>query len=203
MSQKQMQDIELGIVRLEYGDAARPQRAVLTIETRKHYNGGLISDAHVYWVGNSCRSNMMSIGGDDSVGDYSKRLSVSPRTVKATQRAIDKQHADVFTTFAIAGLVEAAKAHYARYVRAGVDGMKNTYPAEIQSGQTAAQGGDKTQAVQNQMACEDCGFIIADNENYLLQDRTGFIYCEDCGDAHADVILVTAQMRAARGVSRG
>ncbi len=132
MSQKQTQDIELGIVRLEYGDSARPQRAVLTIETSKYYNGGLISDAHVYWVGNSCRSNMMSIGGDDSVGDYSKRLNVSPRTVKATQKAIDKQHAEVFTAEAVAGLVQGANEHYARYVRAGVDGMKNTYlPATV------------------------------------------------------------------------
>ncbi len=141
MSQKQMQDIELGIVRLEYGDAARPQRAVLTIETSKYYNGGLISDATVYWVGRNCRSNMITLGGTDSEGDYGERLKVSERTVKATQKAIDRQHAEVFTPEVVAQLMGYAKLHYARYVSAGVDGMKNTYPAEIQAGQTEVANG--------------------------------------------------------------
>ena len=130
MANKQTQDIDLGITRLEYGDAARPQRGVLTICTGKYYNSGLISDATVYWVGNHSRQNCVSLGTDG--GDYGKRLKVSEKTVKATQRNIDKQHAEVFTVTTIADLTEAAKLHYARFVRAGIDGFKNTYPTAVQ-----------------------------------------------------------------------
>lgn len=52
MANAQRQDIELGIVRYEYGEADRKQVAVLQIETSKYYNGGLISDAAArkeYW----------------------------------------------------------------------------------------------------------------------------------------------------------
>ncbi len=71
---------------------------------------------------------MITLGGSEG-GDYEKRLKVSERTVKATQKAIDRQHAEVFTPEVVAQLSGYAKLHYARYVRAGVDGMKNTYPA--------------------------------------------------------------------------
>lgn len=128
MANKQRQDIDLGILRYEYGDESRKQNAVITIETGKYYNGGLISDATVYWVGNNCRQNLITFG--ESGGDYGKRLKISDKTVKATQKAIDKQHAEVFTPETVAGLVEAAKLHYAAVVLAGVDGFKNVYPAE-------------------------------------------------------------------------
>ncbi len=131
MSAAQKQDIDLAIKRLEYGEADRPQHAVLTIETSKHYNGGLISDATVYWVGAHSRQNTMALHGDG--GDYRKRLFNSARTVKATQRAIDRQHAEVFTPEVVAGLVQAAHEHYARYVRDGVDSFRNTYHAEVVS----------------------------------------------------------------------
>ncbi len=39
--------------------------------------------------------------------------------------------------------------------------------------------------------CQDCGFIIADNENFVRQSNTGFIYCEDCGAGHGDVNTYT------------
>lgn len=125
MAKSQSQDIDLGITRYEYGDVARKQVAVLQIQTRKYYNGGLISDATVYWVGNHSRQNCIALGGDG--GDYGKRLKISARDVKATQKAIDRQHAEVFTPEAIAQLVEYAKLHYAAVVRAGVDGFRNTY----------------------------------------------------------------------------
>lgn len=128
MATSQTKDIGLGIIRYEYGEADRPQCAVLEIETSKYYNGGLISTASVYWVGENCRQQMMSLGGDTD-GDYSKRIKVSAKTVKATQKAIDAQHAEVFTPEAIAQLAEYAKLHYAAVVNAGVDGFKNTYPA--------------------------------------------------------------------------
>lgn len=130
MANKREQDIDLDITRFEYGDAGRPQRAVLTICTEKGYDGGLRSEATVYWVGNHCRSNMMTIGGSAG-GDFRKNLKRTERTVKATQKNIDAQHAEVFTAEVVAALTEAAKAHYAGYVAAGVDGMKNTYPQPV------------------------------------------------------------------------
>lgn len=126
MAVERRQDIDLGIVRYEYGDAARAQRAVLTIDTGKYYNGGLISSAVVYWVGTHSRQNCVGLGGDG--GDYWKRLLVSAKGVRATQKNIDGQHQQAFTPEVIAGLVTAAKAHYAAAVKAGVDGFHNTYP---------------------------------------------------------------------------
>jgi hypothetical protein len=127
MANSQKQDIELGITRFEYGDMARKQVAVLEIETSKYCNGGIVSDVTVYWVGNHSRQTCMSLGGGG--GDYGKTLKRSSREVKATQKAIDRQHAEIFTTEAVAQLVEYAKLHYASAIRAGVDGFNNTYPA--------------------------------------------------------------------------
>lgn len=126
MAQDKRQDIDLGIVRFEYGEAARSRRAVLEIATRKHYNGGLISDATVYWVGDHSRQNCMSLGGNG--GDYNYRLRVTPKDMRATQKNIDLLHAQVFGEDVVAGLVRAAKAHYASVVAAGSDGFGNTYP---------------------------------------------------------------------------
>ncbi len=128
MAQDQNQDIELGITRLEYGDRDRPQRGVLTICTGKYYNGGVISDATVYWVGRHSRQNIVGLGVE---GDYRKRLMVSDRGMTATQRNIDRQHAETFTPEVIERITEAAKAHYARFVRDGIDGHKNVYVAEV------------------------------------------------------------------------
>lgn len=130
MANAQKQDIDLGITRFEYGEEDRKQIAVLQIQTSKYYNGGLISDATVYWVGQHSRQNCMSLTGNG--GDYGKRLKISGREIKATQKAIDRQHAEVFTPERIAQLTEYAKAHYASALRAGVDGFHNTYPAQEQ-----------------------------------------------------------------------
>lgn len=124
MAHSQKADIELGIVRYEYGDKNRKQMAVLQIETDKYHNGGLLSDASVYWVGASMRSRCMSLGGS-GFSDYDKRLKLSPG--RATQNAIDKQHMEVFTKEVLASLVEYAKLHYARFVRDGKDDFGNTY----------------------------------------------------------------------------
>lgn len=132
MAKAQRRDIDLGIKRYEYGEAARPRVAVLQIETSKHYNGGLISDAQVFWVGDHSRSQMLGIGGPG--GDFGKRVKVSGRDVKATQKAIDTQHAEVFTAEVVAQLVEAAKAHYSAVISAGVDGFRNTYERSVTNG---------------------------------------------------------------------
>lgn len=126
MAKLESVDIELGITRLEYGDAARPQRAVLTLSTRKYSRGGLISDATVYWVSQHSRQCMISFAGD---GDFTKRLLVTDRTVKATQKNLDKCSKGAFLLEVVVMLVDAAKAHYAPYVRDGVDGFKNVYIA--------------------------------------------------------------------------
>lgn len=131
MATAQKQDIDLGITRYEYGEQDRKQAAVLQIETSKYYNGGVLSDASVYWIGRTSRQQLISLGGD-SVGDYSKRLKLSGREVKATQKAIDRQHAEVFTPEVVAQLVETAKRHYAKAVREGVDGFRNTYPPALE-----------------------------------------------------------------------
>lgn len=124
MASSQRRDIDLGITRFERGDNAAKKVAVLQIETRKHYNGGLISDASVFWVGDYSRSQLLSFGADG--GDYSKRLKVSSKA-KATQKAIDSQHAEVFTDVAVDALVDDAKGYYAVGIRAGKDSMGNTY----------------------------------------------------------------------------
>ncbi len=129
MAQDRTQDIELGITRLEYGDSSRPQRAVLTIETSKSYSGGLVSRASVCWHGYHCRQQMIGVGG--SGGDFSQRIKVSERTVKATQKNIDTQHVAAFPPDVISSLTQAAKDHYASVVAAGVDGFKNTYLSEV------------------------------------------------------------------------
>ncbi len=109
MANNQEQDIELGLNRLEYGDHGRSQRAVMTISTGKGYNGGLRSSVTVSWCGDGFRQHAFGMGGGG--GDFSKALKTSER-VKATQKALDKQHAEVFTPEVIAQLTEAAKAHY-------------------------------------------------------------------------------------------
>ncbi len=38
--------------------------------------------------------------------------------------------------------------------------------------------------------CEDCGFIIADNEKHWKNDKTGLVYCDDCGSGKPDTVPV-------------
>lgn len=112
MAQDKTLHIELGRTRPDYGN--RTKTAQLTLETRKHYNGGLVSSARVDWVGLNSVSHAFSIGGPDNSGDFSKDLSRSERTVKATQKAIDTQHARVFTPEVINEMVTQAKEYYDR-----------------------------------------------------------------------------------------
>jgi hypothetical protein len=112
MANAQKVDIDLELSRLEYDDATRPQRAVLMIETAKSYAGSLRSQATVYWLGLHGRSTCMAFFGGG--GDFNRHLFSSAKTVKATQKAIDTQHAQVFTPEVIAGLVQAAKDYYSK-----------------------------------------------------------------------------------------
>lgn len=109
MATDQKIEIDLGLTRLEYNDPARPRKAVLTICTSKHYNGGLESDATVYWVGAHSRQHAFGLAGG---GDFKKTLLRSDRSVKATQRNIDKQHAEIFTPEVVESLTQTAKEYY-------------------------------------------------------------------------------------------
>lgn len=126
MADDKTQEIELGITRLEYGDTTRPQRAVLELKTGKHYDGGLVCRASVYWHGFHSRSQLIGLGTNS--GDYSRRPARTDTGVRATQKNIDNRHAEIFTPEAVAAITAEAKAHYAGVVEAGIDGFKNTYP---------------------------------------------------------------------------
>jgi hypothetical protein len=110
MADDRKQDIELGLTRpsTTYEDE---RRAVLTIDTGKSYNGGIRSTATVFWCNGRSRSHAFGIGNTAS-GDWSKQLKQTERTVKATQKAIDRQHAEVFTAEVIADLAAKAKTYY-------------------------------------------------------------------------------------------
>lgn len=113
MATQQTQDIDLDMNRLEYEDDPTSRRhAVLTLTTRKYYGGGIISDAIVYWDNGRSRQHRVSLGGNGS--DYDKRLHLSEKTVKATQRNIDRQHTEIFTPEVVAILTQSAKAHYSQ-----------------------------------------------------------------------------------------
>lgn len=45
-------------------------------------------------------------------------------------------------------------------------------------------------------ACEDCGFIIANNERYWLEVKTGLIFCEDCGNPKVGVVPMPEMLTA-------
>jgi hypothetical protein len=127
MAVARKRDIPLGIKRLEsFGGETR--EAVLQIETSKGYTKGVESDATVFWVGGGCRSRMIGLGNGPG-SDYSLRVQVD-RNIRATQQAIDRQHAGVFTPERVSEIVEAAKLHYADVIRTGVDGFGNTFPQE-------------------------------------------------------------------------
>lgn len=125
MANAQVQKIELGFTRLEYGDPARPQRAVLEVSTDKHFDGGLVCRASVYWYGEHSKSQLISLSGTS--GDYSRRPIRTDRNVRATQKAIDNRHAEIFTPELVEAMTAEAKAHYAAVIESGTDGMHNTY----------------------------------------------------------------------------
>jgi IMP cyclohydrolase len=107
------QQLDLDIVRYEYDDVNRPQRAVLFLETGKAYNKGLEATATVFWISSASRSHAFGLGGG---GDYSKKIATEP-TARATQKAIDTFNTATFTPAVCNALLEDAKGYYA----AGMD----------------------------------------------------------------------------------
>lgn len=79
-------------------------QAVLTCETYKGGNGGLISAARITYVKDHCEAFAL-------YGDFSKTLARYPG--RATQKAIDAQQAFVFTPAQVESLKDEARAFYA------------------------------------------------------------------------------------------
>lgn len=112
MATEKRDEINLGFTRLEYNDPERPQHAVLELSTDKHYDGGLVSRASVYWHGKTMRSQAIAVGGGPG-GDYSRRSVRTDRGVRATQKNIDARHAEVFPPEVVEAITAEAKAYYA------------------------------------------------------------------------------------------
>ena len=98
---------ELALTRTDFSGEVR--EAILILETDKDLRGGLKSSATVFWKGSQSRQHAFGLGCG---GDYSKTLLRSPG-VRATQKAIDTQHARVFTDGVRAGLTTEARQWYA------------------------------------------------------------------------------------------
>ena len=80
------------------------ETAELYLYTHKYGDGGVISMASVHFVGNGYRVCEL-------FGDYGRRMKLD-RAARATQKAIDTQHAEVFTPDTIAEILKQVTAHY-------------------------------------------------------------------------------------------
>lgn len=110
MAQDKKQHIDLNRSRTD--NIGRVTTARLALVTGKHYNGGLDAAARVEWVGDHFVTRTMSIGGADNLGDFYVTLARTERTVKATQKAIDRLHDQTFTPEVIAEVTARANAWY-------------------------------------------------------------------------------------------
>lgn len=78
--------------------------AHLVLSTRKHTNGGIVSAAHVEWANDGFRTMVLW-------GDFS--MTVKTQHGRATQKAIDTQHAEAFTPEKVAEVTDKALTFYA------------------------------------------------------------------------------------------
>jgi hypothetical protein len=106
MAQEKKQVIDLGLTR--QASNREMEKAIMELRTDKGFRGGLRSSATVFWTNGTWKSCEL-------FGDFSKTVMQNPN-VRATQKAIDTQHAQVFTPAAIAALTAEALAHYAAEV---------------------------------------------------------------------------------------
>ncbi len=107
MAAEKSEVIELGLTRTD--DTGKVRKAILVLKTDKYLRGGLKSSATVFWEGFNSRQHAYGLGGG---GDYSKTLLQSPG-VRATQKAIDIQHAQVFTDESRSDLTTDSRQWYA------------------------------------------------------------------------------------------
>ncbi len=140
-------DVDLGIERNEYGErGGRRQRAVLTLDTGKAYNGGIESHVRVFWLSEHSRSHAFGLAGG---GDFSKDILKVPGV--CTQRKIDAQHAAVFTAEAVAALVKEALLEYDG--KPGIEAHGHTADKQctVLDGMCVVCGADHTEP------CPECG----------------------------------------------
>jgi len=104
--------IRIPLPHLDRVKDGKPERAKLSLQTYKPYSGGLLSSARVDFVSpEGWQTHACGLGGGG--GDYSRSFFHN-KAARATQSAIDKQHAEVFTPDVIAGIQSAIVLHYAR-----------------------------------------------------------------------------------------
>jgi len=107
MAAEKSELIELGLTRNDSTGEVR--KAILILKTDKDLRGGLKSSAIVFWEGFHSRQHAFGLGCG---GDYSRTLRRSPG-VRATQKAIDTQHARIFTDELRANLTTESRQWYA------------------------------------------------------------------------------------------
>jgi hypothetical protein len=107
MAAEKSEVIELGLTRTDSTGEVRT--AILVLKTDKDLRGGLKSSATVFWEGFHSRQHAFGLGRG---GDYSKTLLQSPG-IRATQKAIATQHAQVFTDELRADLTTESRQWYA------------------------------------------------------------------------------------------
>ncbi len=106
MAQPQLLKIDLKLTRQNSG--GETERAHLYLETGKHYDGGVCSDATLYWHGANSIYRSVGLG---TGGDFKRRVEFD-RSARATQKVIDAQHTRNFSAEAVDALTSAALAHY-------------------------------------------------------------------------------------------
>jgi hypothetical protein len=107
MAQDREHVIDLELEREDY--SKRVTRARLTLETSKSYNGGIRSIARVDWVGAGFVTHALGLGAG---GDFSANV-LRNTSARATQKAIDTQHARAFPPAVVDALTIQAKDYYA------------------------------------------------------------------------------------------
>lgn len=101
-------NIELGLTRNEFGET---RRAVLVLRTDKHsFKKGMKSDAYVWWICGTGKQHAFGLAS--GTGDYEKELQFT-QLARVTQKAIEAQHAEVFTSEIVESLINQAKNWYA------------------------------------------------------------------------------------------
>ena len=98
MAQEPKQIIPIPALNIEEGAAQ------LTLTTDKYFNGQIVSAAHIYFA----KNGMITF---ELAGDFRKVLLRTRE--RATQKALDTQHANTFTPEVIEALKAEALAFYA------------------------------------------------------------------------------------------
>lgn len=108
MAHKQCTEIKIGLTKQEMGET---RIAVLELTTDKSLNGSIKSSASVFWHSEGSREHDYALGSFGQ-GDFEKNLQTTRG--RATQKAIFRQHSEVFTSEGVTQLTSEARAFYDR-----------------------------------------------------------------------------------------